>query len=222
MNVRLVRRIVLAFASLVLVAGAIGDLGPAQVRSVRSDTRDLVSVADVTAETPHPILSDLRVRQAIAYCINRSALVGAVYPFLNTAQRQSLTMDTFLPRNHWAYNNLAMKYPYNPTLGMQLLDAAGWRLHPGDIYRRNAAGQELALTLTATTATIRQTYAALLETQLRTCGIRLVRSHVPTTWFFGAGPASSAVTLNWAHTPGGQRQAMSILRTYTPVTEYPA
>ena len=30
--------------------------------------------------TPHPILSDLKVREAIAYCIDRNSLIASVYP----------------------------------------------------------------------------------------------------------------------------------------------
>lgn len=33
--------------------------------------------------TPHPILSDLKVRQALAYCIDRAALIASVYPYVD-------------------------------------------------------------------------------------------------------------------------------------------
>jgi hypothetical protein len=36
---------------------------------------------------PHPILSDVRVRQAIAYCTDKAGLLASVYPSLTPAQR---------------------------------------------------------------------------------------------------------------------------------------
>jgi ABC-type transport system substrate-binding protein len=135
---------------------------------------------------PHPILTDVRVRRAVAFCTDRPGLIASVFPFLDAQQQQTLLMDTFLPRDHWAYTAPPSQYtyPHNPTLGQQLLDAAGWTLAPGATYRTNAAGKELALTLTTTTAGFRQTWAAALEAQLRTCGIRLVRNRVAASWWF--------------------------------------
>ena len=48
-------------------------------------TQQVEVVKEVAAEdftTPHPILSDIKVRQAIAHCINRDELIASVYPFL--------------------------------------------------------------------------------------------------------------------------------------------
>jgi ABC-type transport system substrate-binding protein len=36
---------------------------------------------------PHPIVSDLRVRQAIAYCTDKEELLASVYPLLSEEQR---------------------------------------------------------------------------------------------------------------------------------------
>lgn len=136
----------------------------------------------VTSETPHPILSDIRIRRSIAYCADRSALVGSVYGYLDDAQRQVMLMDTFIPKNHWAYTPppITYTYPFSPAAGQALLDAAGWSLGPGAGYRTNSAGYELALKFTTTDAGFRVSWALALENQLRdNCGIRLVRFHVP-------------------------------------------
>ena len=112
-------------------------------------------------------------------------MAWSVYPFLDAAQRQTLMMDTFVPTTHWAYNNATTKYANDPVLGRQLLEQAGWTLQPGATYRTNGAGKELVLELTTTTAQFRQTWAAAMENQLRGCGIRLVRNHMSSSWFFG-------------------------------------
>jgi hypothetical protein len=66
-----------------------------------------------------------------------------------------------------------------------LFEAAGWSLAEGATYRANAAGEEMALKFTTTTAQFRQTWAAIFEEQMKTCGLRIVRFHVPAAWWFG-------------------------------------
>lgn len=147
----------------------------------------MVEVPKGAFTTPNPILSDVRVRRALAYCTNKLELVKSVYPLLTEAEQQSLVMDSFLPRFHWAYagdENITI-YPYNPEKGAALLDEAGWTLAEGATYRTNANGDELALKFTTTTAAFRQTWAAVFEQQMSNCGVRLLRFHVPAAWLFG-------------------------------------
>ena len=77
-----------------------------QVEVEKIVTQQVEVVKEVAAEdftTPHPILSDIKVRQAIAHCINRDELIASVYPFLTDEQKAELRMDTNLPKTHWAY-----------------------------------------------------------------------------------------------------------------------
>ena len=78
-------------------------------------TQQVEVVKEVAAEdftTPHPILSDIKVRQAIAHCINRDELIASVYPFLTDEQKAELRMDTNLPKTHWAYKGPYTDYEY--------------------------------------------------------------------------------------------------------------
>ena len=91
--------------------------------------------------TPHPILSDIRVRQAIAHCIDRDALIASVYPYVSDDVKPTLRMDTFLPKTHWAYSGPYTDYPYDPdagdgALGRSRLDNARRRQHPPKRRRR--------------------------------------------------------------------------------------
>ncbi len=135
--------------------------------------------------TPHPILSDVRVRQAIAHCIDRDALIASVYPYVDEGERASLRMDTFLPKTHWAYSGPYQDYPYDPEAGAALLDEAGWTLPEGGTVRQNANGDPLALSLTTTDAQFRQTWAAVAEQNLEGCGFDITRNHTPASWWFG-------------------------------------
>ncbi|MEZ4734120.1 MAG: ABC transporter substrate-binding protein [Caldilineaceae bacterium] len=134
---------------------------------------------------PHPALSDLRVRQAIAHCIDRDALISAVYTYVPDDVKASLRMDTFLPKTHWAYSGPYQDYAYDVDAANALLDEAGWALPDGDTYRQNANGDTLELTLTTTNAQFRQTWAAVVEQQLADCGILIIRQHTPASWWFG-------------------------------------
>ncbi len=136
--------------------------------------------------TPHPILSDLQVRRAIAHCTNKDALLASVYPALTPAQRAALVMDSPILPTSWAYSPPATAYPYNPAVGRALLDAAGWTLAPGATYR-SKDGKELYLTLHATSGAFRETFLAVFETQMRACGIHVVRNHTSATWLYGVG-----------------------------------
>ena len=133
--------------------------------------------------TPHPILSDLRVRQAIAHCIDRDALIAAAYPYVE--DKAALRMDSFLPKTHWAYKGPYQDYAHDVEAAGALLDEAGWPLSEDSGLRQNANGDALKLTLTTTNAQLRQTWAAVAEQNLAECGILLVRQHVPASWWFG-------------------------------------
>jgi ABC-type transport system substrate-binding protein len=144
------------------------------------------SMEDYT--TPHPILSDARVRQAIAHCIDRDALIASVYPYVE--DKAALRMDTFLPKTHWAYGGTITDYPFDPEKAAALLDEAGWTLPEGATagdgsIRANAAGESLSIKFTTTTAQFRQTWAAVAEQNLAACGIQMIRLHVPASWWFG-------------------------------------
>lgn len=148
---------------------------------------EVEKVVEVTAEdytTPHPILSDINVRQAIAHCVNRDELIASVYPYVADDVKPTLRMDTFLPKSHWAYSGGYTDYEFNPEGGMALLEGAGWVDADGDGIREKD-GMRLSLKFTTTTAQFRQTWAAVAEQNLKGCGIEIIRLHTPASWWFG-------------------------------------
>lgn len=177
-------------ASLLMIVGMV--LAACQPAPVAPETVVVTEIVTQEVEreaftTPHPILGDLRVRQAISYCTNKIDLIKSVYPLISEEAQQSLIMNTMIAPSHWAYagdENITI-YPYDPEQGKALLEEAGWTLQEGADFRTNAAGEELALKFTTTTATFRQTWAAIFEQQMAECGIRIVRLHAPASWWFG-------------------------------------
>lgn len=173
-----------------LLAGCAGVGEPVvQTRVVESVVTEQVVVEIPAApfSVPHPILSDIRVRHALAHCTDKAALVAAAYPWMSPEAAATLVMDSFVPRMHWAYpvDDSLTFYPYDLARAGGLLESAGWNLAEGDEYRQNFVGEELALELTTTTSALRQAWAAVWEQQLADCGVRLVRLHAPASWVFG-------------------------------------
>jgi ABC-type transport system substrate-binding protein len=122
--------------------------------------------------TPHPILSDLRVRTALAQCLDKDALIASVYPYVEDAT--TLEMDSFNPKTHWAWQGPYDFPSYDPAAAAALLDEAGWTLAEGAAVRTNADGEALSLKFTTTNAQFRQTWSAVAIQQWAECGIQII------------------------------------------------
>ncbi|MGL5822961.1 MAG: ABC transporter substrate-binding protein [Sarcina sp.] len=67
-------------------------------------------------------LKDKEVRQALAYGLNRQALVDAFY------QGNAVLMNTHITPASWAYNQkVGEAYKYDPDKANKMLDDAGWK-----------------------------------------------------------------------------------------------
>ncbi len=108
--------------------------------------------------TQDPILKDKRVRQAIAYALDRPAIIAALW------RGKAQAAATFLPAGHWAAAH-DPPYPHDPARAQALLEAAGYP--PGE------GGVRLRLTLKTSTDETTRLFAAVLQQQLRLVGIDL-------------------------------------------------
>jgi ABC-type transport system substrate-binding protein len=116
-----------------------------------------------------PILSDVRVRTAIACAIERK-------PFLEYIWRGFAQPATsVLPPQSWAYNPSAKTCPYDPEKARRILDAAGYR---------SVNGIRFHLTMKTSTEESTRLLAAVLQQQLRDVGIALdIRTFEFATFF---------------------------------------
>jgi hypothetical protein len=64
-----------------------------------------------------PILKDVRVRQAMAYALDRRPMIEYLW------RNQVQPALSILPRQSWAYNEDVPRYDYDPDKARQLLDA---------------------------------------------------------------------------------------------------
>lgn len=153
---------------------------------VKETVQVVETVVAADFSTPHPIIGDLKVRQAIAHCANRVQIAQAGYPGLTEADYAALQMDSFIQTPHWAHAAGLTQYPFDVAKGAALLDEAGWKLKEGAAIRANDKGDELRLHFTTTNAAFRQTWAAVFEKNMADCGIGIVRLHAPGSWWFGS------------------------------------
>ena len=105
-----------------------------------------------------PILKDVRVRQALAYAIDRRSLIHYLWRDL------ARPADNILPTQSWAYNPNVRRYGYEPQRARELLDAAGYPAHDGVRFH---------LTMKTSTEESTRLLAAVLQQQLRAVGIVL-------------------------------------------------
>ena len=116
----------------------------------------------------HPILGDLRVRQALAKAVDATQILPEAYG------RSGQALGTYiLPTIPWAYADDLPPVGYTPTEAQQLLDAAGWRDSDGDGVR-DRAGVPLSLSLlTNADSEPRTQLGQLLALQWKAMGVNV-------------------------------------------------
>jgi peptide/nickel transport system substrate-binding protein len=126
----------------------------------------------IAFNTIDPILRDVRVRQAIAFAIDRDLILKTL---LSGRARPAYSL---LPERHWAYFGGPADVPhygYNPDRAQQLLDEAGY--HP-DVH-----GIRLHITMKTSTDDFTRLLAATLQQQVAQAGIALeIRSYESATF----------------------------------------
>jgi peptide/nickel transport system substrate-binding protein len=116
-----------------------------------------------------PILRDVRVRRALAYAIDRQAIIH--YLWRDLAQ----PAYSVLPPEQWAYEGNVQRYAYDPRRARQLLDSAGYP-------ERN--GVRFHLSMKTSTEEDSRLLAAVLQQQLQGVGIALdIRSFEFATFY---------------------------------------
>jgi len=127
---------------------------------------------------PHPILADLRVRQAIQYAIDKQLVIDKL--LYGKAQPGT----TEIPAG-WAHNPAVKPTEYNPAMAKQLLDEAGWK--PGADGIRQKDGQRLRLKITTTTGNkLREMVEQVLVAQMKSVGVEFYIENVPSSVLFGS------------------------------------
>lgn len=116
-----------------------------------------------------PILKDARVRQAIAYALDRQPMIDYLW---RGQARRALSV---LPPQSWAYNGNVPAYDHDVSKANQLLDAAGYPA---------VNGVRFHITMKTSTDENTRLMVAVMQQQLREAGIALdIRSFEFATFF---------------------------------------
>jgi peptide/nickel transport system substrate-binding protein len=116
-----------------------------------------------------PILKNVRVRQAIAYALDRKPMIE--YLWRDEAQ----PARSVLPPQSWAYDGDVPAYDHNPERARQLLDEAGYPEENGVRFH---------VTMKSSTDESTRLMVAVMQAQLREVGIALdIRTFEFATFF---------------------------------------
>jgi peptide/nickel transport system substrate-binding protein len=136
-----------------------------------------------TRANPHPILSDIRVREALSRAIDRELLVEIGY---GQAGRPACNLVPAPPIFRSDANDGCVVQDQDRARA--LLDEAGWVPGPDGIRVRD--GRRLTLDYLTSTNAVRQDFQALIQQWWREIGIEANLRNVSASVFFGGDPAS--------------------------------
>lgn len=145
-------------------AGKFRQEGITVVQDVMTQSMEIMLVNSASGA-----LQDVRVRQAIAYGLDRSKIISNIY--MNRAQ----SCDVPVAPDSWIYDSKAKLYDYNVSKALALLAEAGWSDVDDDgiLEKGGMALTELSFTLLVNDSTdsTRKNAASAIAEQLGELGI---------------------------------------------------
>ncbi len=173
------------------VRGSLPD--QSQVTAISAyDTRwELLAfgISPATGYDRPDFFEDVRVRQAVALCIDRQSLANQV---LGPAGRVS---HSYLPPEHPLYaGEVLVTWEHDPVAGQTLLATAGWYDEDGDgVCEAHAIpgildGTQFQVTYHTTGDPLRVQTAQFIQTHLAACGIQVGVEVMPPETIFAPGP----------------------------------
>lgn len=108
-------------------------------------------------------VNDARVRQAIAYAIDRESIIK------NLLQGQARIAHSILPQESWAYSPEQKTYSYDPAQAKKLLDEANFPDPDGDGPKMRFK-EPISFKISASNSVVRQ-YVGVMQNSLREVGI---------------------------------------------------
>lgn len=134
-------------------------------------------------KTPHPILGDVKVRQAIAYGIDKKTIIDKLLNGKALPGSSELNVDP--------YNCTDIKaFPFDQAKAKQLLDEAGWKASSDGI--RTKDGNRLRLKYQTTTGNkLREDSQVLIVENMKAIGIEFFIENQPSALLLGGWAANS-------------------------------
>ncbi|MGM0373718.1 MAG: ABC transporter substrate-binding protein [Chloroflexota bacterium] len=154
------------------------------------------------------IFRDKKVRQAVAQCINRQEIVGAL-------PEAPLVAEGYYPHEHPSFNENVPSYSYNPSGAVALLEEVGWVDHDQNpdtpLQAQGVEGVEdgtpFAFQLLISPTEKSRTIAEMIKMDLAKCSLEVEIQSLPSEELLGSGPESPVFgrdfnAAQFAWTPG--------------------
>lgn len=133
---------------------------------------DVNGYEDIQLNVQRPYLQDVRVRQAIAYAVDKQRIVQTS----TYGQEHIATEDQ--PPFMWAYDPSVTDYPHDIQKAKDLLQQAGWTPGPDGMMTKN--GEKLTLVLVSNNSNAtRRKNSVEIQAMLRQAGIGLEIKYFP-------------------------------------------
>ncbi len=169
-----------------LIAGTVdvGDLNPEQAKVLSRNKNFVVTWQEtekgmtyIGVNCSNPFLADKRVRQAIAYAINREEYSKEVYD-----GKAGLCRGPIM-KSSWAFYPKMKVYTYQPDKARQLLKEAGWTMGPDGILV-NKEGKKFIVTLGSTTGSSSMKIVTFVQANLKQIGIKAIIKAYPLVTYY--------------------------------------
>ncbi len=155
----------------------------------------------------HQILFDKKVRQALAFALNRKEMVQA---FFENRQKSALHFSTELDSWYTDKPTEIKVYDYNRKKAQALLDESGWRLGIDGIRARS--GQRLSLTIVgAADNKLNEMLQVYLQSAWKQIGVELKVKNYPARVLFSEILRKRNFEMglySWVGAPDGSQRAM--------------
>ena len=133
---------------------------------------------------------DVRVRQAMALCLDRAQVVKDVLSGLSSVPNSTL------PPGHPLYNSSVAAYSFNIAAASSLLEQAGWKDVDNDPSTPReawgvagvASGMPFEINYVTTNAVQRQQVSTILAAGLAQCGIKVDVQYLDANTLYAPGP----------------------------------
>ncbi len=138
-----------------------------------------LSYERIDMQKDNPLLSDVRVRQALLLAVDRDTLIKKL--FFGHASLALSWINTLEPN----YSTDVTTYPFDPAKARALLKDAGWT--PGaDGICRDAKGDRLSLEFSTTSGNrIRELSQAVMQNEWKSICVDVTIKNEPSRTFFG-------------------------------------
>ena len=173
-----------------LTAVEAGDVGRTDRLGLAFEHIDFgINPVQEYADTRPDWFEEPTVRYAITHCIDRQGMIDTL---LNG---QGQLYNAYVPDEHPLFPETAVRYPYDPALGNQLLDQAGLLDNDGDGVREFIDEDGITTPFTITIGTddttpIHRDMNLQVQSDLQACGIAVTTYELPIIDWFADGPFS--------------------------------